>query len=297
MKDKKGRYFYAAASLIVIVLGLLSRKMSDYIPNSIDSYLGDALWALMIYFIARVIFVHKEINKVAVISLIFCFLVEISQLYHAPWIDSIRKTTLGGLVLGYGFLWSDIRAYCVGVLIGFIIDKLRESKYARRSLIVSIALVFVIGITHYFNNPAKLIKENGVKEIGLYSAKTNRSLWDLGYNESDFIKADPGAGDFKFNAVFTGEAMNNVKRSLTVQSKSYRFFPDNPEEYRGLYVINLPVSKEEGITLITTSLEEESRGKFLGYRYNDKANDNIKWMVYYNKELGETLKALRERQN
>ena len=36
--------------------------------------------------------------------------VEESQLYHASWIDSIRGTTLGALVLGHGFLWSDLPA-------------------------------------------------------------------------------------------------------------------------------------------------------------------------------------------
>lgn len=32
-----------------------------------------------------------------------CFLIECSQLYHAPWIDDIRAVPLGGLILGYGF--------------------------------------------------------------------------------------------------------------------------------------------------------------------------------------------------
>lgn len=33
----------------------------------------------------------------------FLFVIEFSQLYHAEWIDQIRDTSLGGLVLGYGF--------------------------------------------------------------------------------------------------------------------------------------------------------------------------------------------------
>jgi hypothetical protein len=54
----------------------------------------------------------------AVISLGLAFLVEISQLYHAPWIDSIRQTTLGALVLGFGFLWTDLVCYSVGIATG-----------------------------------------------------------------------------------------------------------------------------------------------------------------------------------
>lgn len=41
---------------------------------------------------------------------------ELSQLYHAPWIDGLRATRLGGLVLGFGFLWSDLIAHAAGVL-------------------------------------------------------------------------------------------------------------------------------------------------------------------------------------
>ena len=52
----------------------------------------------------------------------FSVAIEISQLYHAPWIDSIRRTTLGGLILGFGFLWSDLACYAVGVGLGVIIE-------------------------------------------------------------------------------------------------------------------------------------------------------------------------------
>jgi hypothetical protein len=45
-----------------------------------------------------------------------------SQLYHAPWIDSNRGTTLGALVLGHGFVWSDLACYAVGVGLGASIE-------------------------------------------------------------------------------------------------------------------------------------------------------------------------------
>ena len=52
----------------------------------------------------------------------FSVAIELGQLYHAPWIDSIRQTTLGGLILGFGFLWSDLACYAVGVGLGVMID-------------------------------------------------------------------------------------------------------------------------------------------------------------------------------
>jgi len=122
MKIKLSRLSYLLMAFIVICLGLLSRRMSAYIPDLVDLFLGDSLWALMIYFFIRMIFIKLPLEKVAYIGILFCFIIELSQLYHSNWIDAIRETTLGGLVLGYGFLWSDLAAYMLGIGFGIIID-------------------------------------------------------------------------------------------------------------------------------------------------------------------------------
>ena len=119
---KRNRFLYVIAALSVIILGLASRKLSGHLPEIVNMYLGDALWALMIYLYVGIIFRKLPIKRVALFSLLFCYLIELSQLYHAPWIDKIRNTTLGGLVLGFGFLWSDILAYSMGVGIGMLIE-------------------------------------------------------------------------------------------------------------------------------------------------------------------------------
>ncbi|HDR7794688.1 TPA: DUF2809 domain-containing protein [Bacillus luti] len=127
MNTKRNRLRYAMFTIIVIILGLSSRKFAFALPDLLNDYLGDALWALMIFIGFGFLFPKIETKKLAVISLLFCYGIEMSQLYHAPWIDSIRATTLGGLVLGYGFLWSDLVAYTIGVGIGILLElKLRK---------------------------------------------------------------------------------------------------------------------------------------------------------------------------
>jgi hypothetical protein len=54
--------------------------------------------------------------------LIYCYLTEISQLLHFPLIDSVRNTTIGALVLGFGFLWTDIISYSIGILAAISFD-------------------------------------------------------------------------------------------------------------------------------------------------------------------------------
>jgi hypothetical protein len=52
---------------------------------------------------------------VAVLAGGFALLIELSQLYQADWIVAVRANRLAALVLGHGFLWSDLCCYAVGV--------------------------------------------------------------------------------------------------------------------------------------------------------------------------------------
>lgn len=122
MNTKRNRLLYATFTIIVIILGLSSRKFAFALPELLNDYLGDALWALMIFIDSDFYFLKIETKKLAFISLIFCYGIEMSQLYHAEWIDNIRATTLGGLVLGCGFLWSDLVAYTIGIGVGFLFE-------------------------------------------------------------------------------------------------------------------------------------------------------------------------------
>ena len=122
MTYKRNRLLYSVMTVIVIILGLHSRKMANVIPAFLNTYLGDALWALMIFIAFGFIFREMKTKIIALIGISFCYLIEMSQLYHANWIDNIRKTTLGGLVLGYVFSWSDLIGYAIGILVGVIFE-------------------------------------------------------------------------------------------------------------------------------------------------------------------------------
>ena len=113
----KKRFYYLGLIVFIIILGLCSRKYSQFLPGFIAEYSGDTLWALMVFFIFRFIFPKHTIFKTAVVSLIFSFAIEFSQLYQADWINNIRSIKYAGLILGYGFLWSDLICYSAGILI------------------------------------------------------------------------------------------------------------------------------------------------------------------------------------
>ena len=89
------------------------------------AYAGDTLWALVAFLGIGLLLPRASTWRVAALAMSFSVMIEVSQLYHAPWIDSIRGTTLGALVLGHGFLWSDLACYAVGVGIGVLIEEAR----------------------------------------------------------------------------------------------------------------------------------------------------------------------------
>ena len=112
---------YFLLTIAVMLIGLASRRFSTAGSFVYDN-LGDALWAAMIYLGVRFLFTKmpKKISAVAALS--FCFFIELTQLYQADWINALRYTTLGGLVLGSGFLWSDVVMYSVGVGFAWFFD-------------------------------------------------------------------------------------------------------------------------------------------------------------------------------
>ncbi|MGN8068124.1 DUF2809 domain-containing protein [Mucilaginibacter sp. 22184] len=113
------RVTYTCLIVIAISSGLLSRHFS-FIPL----FIGDILWALMVYFIMRFLFIDKPVKLIVITSLLFCYIIEFSQLYKAPWINNLRHTLFGRLVLGEGFLWSDLLCYTIGIVFGVWIDRL-----------------------------------------------------------------------------------------------------------------------------------------------------------------------------
>ena len=115
----------------MVALGLASRRYAALLPEFLAEYSGDTLWALTAFLAVGFIFPHWSTARVSAAGLVFSYAVEVSQHYQAPWIDNVRGTWLGGLVLGYGFLWSDIVCYTVGVMLGAAIEAVLH-KFASR---------------------------------------------------------------------------------------------------------------------------------------------------------------------
>ena len=121
MKNKK-RLVYTVIIILTIVTGLLVRIKKEWFPDVVNLYLGDALYAFMMYYIVSFVFVKKKMKFRGLYSLIICYIIEFNQLYQADWINTIRQTIPGKLILGSGFLDTDLLAYLLGVVAALCVD-------------------------------------------------------------------------------------------------------------------------------------------------------------------------------
>ena len=114
----RSRGRYAAAVAATIVAGLASRAYAAYLPWWLAKNAGDALYATMVFWGFGLLAPRARTSRLALAATAFCFAIELTQRYHAPWIDAVRATTPGRLVLGQGFHAFDLVCYVIGVGLG-----------------------------------------------------------------------------------------------------------------------------------------------------------------------------------
>jgi hypothetical protein len=106
-----------------VAFGLASRRFPDAFQVLLARYGGDAAWAGMVFWLIALLRPAVSTGRIALAALSISLAVEVSQLYRAPWIDAVRATRPGALVLGQGFLWSDLACYAAGVALAAVLDR------------------------------------------------------------------------------------------------------------------------------------------------------------------------------
>ncbi|MFH1297195.1 MAG: DUF2809 domain-containing protein [Bacteroidota bacterium] len=124
MKAKNIRRIFNYLILIILAsaLGILSREYSSILPGFLARYTGDTMWAFALYFVIALFSLKRSFGFKFYLTFLLAVLDEISQLYHAPWIDELRNTTVGALVLGNTFVWSDLICYLAGAVLAVVVD-------------------------------------------------------------------------------------------------------------------------------------------------------------------------------
>lgn len=131
---KRQRFAYLLAAFFVIVIGLLTLPLRRILSETFISAIGDALWSLAVYLLLTLARPNWAAKRIFIAALVFSVCIEFSQIYHAPWIDALRRTLPGRLILGWQFDWQDLTWYLCGCLMGWGLDSLLSKSGKVRAL-------------------------------------------------------------------------------------------------------------------------------------------------------------------
>ena len=101
---------------VTIALGLGSRARG--LPAAVHLYVGDVLWGVMWVLLLALARPQTPRRWLLLGGLAIGWGIELSQLIDHPTLHAIRQTRPGALLLGRGFLWSDMVCVGLGVVLG-----------------------------------------------------------------------------------------------------------------------------------------------------------------------------------
>ena len=114
--------------LVVTPIGFASKFYPGPGAWWFNDYAGGMLYEIFWCLVAVLIWPRGSRLKIALCVLGITSLLECLQLYHPPFLEMIRTTFIGRILIGTSFSWWDFPYYVVGCFIGWLwIGCLRKS--------------------------------------------------------------------------------------------------------------------------------------------------------------------------
>jgi hypothetical protein len=105
--------------ILITPLGFATKFYSGPAAGFVHHYLGGVLYVIFWMLVLDLIFVKMKPIKTAWIIFLLTSLVEFLQLWHPPFLETLRRHFLGATLLGTTFTWFDFPWYAVGAVLGY----------------------------------------------------------------------------------------------------------------------------------------------------------------------------------
>lgn len=126
MAARKSRVIVRAClCLVVIAAGLALRGLGLGLglPAFVVKYGASMLWGMMVFFLVAIGASRFSAVRTALIAAAIAIGVELFRLVHFPWLDALRLTLPGALLLGRIFSVWNMVAYGCGIAAGALLDR------------------------------------------------------------------------------------------------------------------------------------------------------------------------------
>jgi hypothetical protein len=102
---------------VIVPVGFLTKFYSGPWESWVNNSLGGILYVIFWSLVFFLVFPRTRVWKITGIVLLTTCVLECLQLWHPPFLESIRSTFLGATLLGNSFSWLDLVHYLVGFTI------------------------------------------------------------------------------------------------------------------------------------------------------------------------------------
>ena len=114
--------------ILLIPIGLSTKFYRGVFEDWVHLYAGDIFYPMFWYVLLRMLWGNTSRFWCAVLVLSFCTLIEVSQLWKPSFLQVLRQTFVGAVILGSGFDWLDLVYYVAGIGLAVGIEQWITSK-------------------------------------------------------------------------------------------------------------------------------------------------------------------------
>ena len=126
------RWQWVGLAALIVPLGLWLR-FSAPVPEWLRDGSGGVLYVLFWMLAFLVVNPDTPSSRLAVTVFIATCGVEFSQAIHVAWLERLRATLPGRLILGTMFSWGDFPPYAVGAILGWLVLRAKEKSRLTRA--------------------------------------------------------------------------------------------------------------------------------------------------------------------
>ncbi|HDP67953.1 MAG TPA: DUF2809 domain-containing protein [Candidatus Marinimicrobia bacterium] len=119
--------------IFVTPLGFYTKFYTGPLQNWVNNSLGGVFYEIFWCLVLALFFQRLRPQQIAGFVLLVTCALEFLQLWHPPFLESLRANFIGATILGSSFTWSDFPYYLIGSIMGyFLLNCSQREPQAKR---------------------------------------------------------------------------------------------------------------------------------------------------------------------